>query len=87
MFIHTNTRVHNDIQNIYTTHSIKDKINDLLKIVSIEKIFVLKNCLPKKFACIEKLLESYFLKISSFALNFFFTCSIFLHVKLFGHFM
>jgi hypothetical protein len=62
MLIHTNTHVHNDIRNIYTTHSIKDKINDLLKTISIEKIFILKNCLCEKIACIEKLLafESYF---------------------------
>jgi hypothetical protein len=39
MFIHTNTHVHNDKQNIYTTHSIRDKINDLLKTISIEKLF------------------------------------------------
>jgi hypothetical protein len=60
----------------------KDKINDLLKTISIEKIFVLKNCLPENFACIEKLLafKSYF-KLEKkkfiyieFACLFFLTC-------------
>lgn len=49
MLTNIKTHVHNnDIQNIYTTHSIKDKINDLLKIISIEKIFVLKDLLVLK---------------------------------------
>jgi hypothetical protein len=68
MLTHTKTHVHNnDIQNIYATHSIKDKINDLLKIISIEKIFVLKNYLHLK--AILNFEKNKFIYI-----EFFFTC-------------